>query len=68
MEKKLKDLLTAIEVKQVTGDVEKTVTSVICDSREASAGSLFIAVKGVAVDAHKYIPDVVAKGATAVVL
>jgi UDP-N-acetylmuramoyl-L-alanyl-D-glutamate--2,6-diaminopimelate ligase len=67
MEKKLKDLLTAIEVKQVTGDVEKTVTSVICDSREASAGSLFIAVKGVAVDAHKYIPDVVAKGATAVV-
>jgi len=43
------------------------VTNVTIDSREAGEGSLFIAIKGDRFDAHDFIPDVLAKGATAVV-
>ena len=67
MEKNLQNLISCIEVKSVTGNADRTITDVVCDSRAASAGSLFVAVRGVAVDAHKFIPQVVAAGAAAVV-
>jgi UDP-N-acetylmuramoyl-L-alanyl-D-glutamate--2,6-diaminopimelate ligase len=37
------------------------------DSRKASAGSVFIAVKGSAVDGHQFIEQVIQQGATAVI-
>ena len=43
------------------------ITDVTIDSREAGEGSLFIAIKGDRFDAHDFIPDVLAKGAAAVV-
>ena len=67
MEKNLQNLISCIEVKSVTGNADCTITDVVCDSRAASEGSLFVAVRGVAVDAHKFIPQVVAAGAAAVV-
>lgn len=67
MEKQLKDIIAGIEVLQVEGSVEKVITDVVGDSRKASPGALFIAVKGVAVDAHQFIPQVIAAGAVAVV-
>ena len=67
MTKNLKDLIGAISVKEVKGTTDLAITDVVCDSRKAAEGSLFIAVKGVAVDAHSFIPDVVAKGCKAVV-
>ena len=68
MEKQLEDLMAAIKVLKVTGNVKKTISNVTNDSRLACEGSLFIAVKGVAVDAHKFIPNVVAAGASVIVL
>lgn len=67
MEKKLETLLKSITAKAVVGSTDKMITDVVCDSRKASNDALFIAVNGVAVDAHKFIPDVVAKGCSAVV-
>lgn len=67
MEKQLKKLIAAIDVQQVKGSLDKAITVVVNDSRKACPGSLFIAVKGVAVDAHRFIPQVIASGATAVV-
>lgn len=40
--------------------------NVVTDSRQAGEGSLFIAIRGERTDGHKYIPDVLAKGACAV--
>ncbi len=40
--------------------------NVVTDSRQAVAGSLFIALRGERTDGHKYIPDVLSKGALAV--
>ncbi len=42
------------------------VTNITYDSRDASSGSLFCAVKGERVDGHDYIKDVVEKGASVV--
>ncbi|MDO4510369.1 MAG: UDP-N-acetylmuramoyl-L-alanyl-D-glutamate--2,6-diaminopimelate ligase [Bacteroidales bacterium] len=65
--KKLNELLAGIKVLEVVGDSAVEITSVTNDSRQAKAGALFIAVKGVTVDAHRFIPQVVASGAAAVV-
>ena len=63
----LKQLLDAIEVKQVVGDVEKSIVDVTCDSRTVKEGSLFVAVRGVSVDAHQFLHQVAQDGAAAVV-
>lgn len=51
----------------VSGLTDVTVTDVQLDSRKASKGSLFIAVKGHAVDGHKFIEKAIEQGAVAVV-
>jgi len=43
------------------------VHNVVIDSREAAAGSLFIALPGERVDGHQFVSDVLAKGGYAVV-
>lgn len=68
MEKELSSLIRAIEVKSVTGPTDKKITDVVCDSRAAKAGCLFVAVRGVAVDAHKYIPQVTTEGGAVAVV
>ncbi|MEK7250602.1 MAG: UDP-N-acetylmuramoyl-L-alanyl-D-glutamate--2,6-diaminopimelate ligase [Bacteroidota bacterium] len=50
----------------VTHDVE--VSGIQYDSRKVGRGDLFVAIKGVAVDGHKFIDNAVAKGANVVVL
>ena len=60
----LADLLDAIEM---VPQADCDITGVTSDSREVSPGMLFVAVPGVAVDGHKYIPQALAAGAAAVV-
>ena len=43
------------------------ISDLVCDSRHVVPGAMFVAVRGVAVDAHKFIPQVAAAGAVAVV-
>lgn len=42
------------------------VLGVVIDSRQVESGYLFVAIPGEKVDGHKFIPDVFAKGAAAV--
>ena len=42
------------------------VRGVVIDSRQVGSGYLFVAIPGEKVDGHKFIPDVFAKGAAAV--
>jgi len=46
-------------------DVE--VTGVTCDSRRVAKGALFVAISGVDVDGHSFIPQAVRRGASAIV-
>ncbi|MBI5193783.1 MAG: UDP-N-acetylmuramoyl-L-alanyl-D-glutamate--2,6-diaminopimelate ligase [Nitrospirae bacterium] len=65
---KLPELIKGIEIKTITGDINIDITSVTCDSRTVSAGTLFVAIKGFQTDGHKYINDVINKGAAALVI
>jgi len=52
----------------VCGAGETKVSRVITDSRQARGGDLFIAIKGEKFDGHDFIGDVMANGATAVLV
>src|SRR5690606_5711912 len=64
----LKALLHAVPVIQVNGSLEKDMTSVCFDSREVEKNSLFVAVRGVHTDGHRYIDSAISRGCTAVVV
>lgn len=49
-------------------DADADVVGVTTDSRAVIPGNLFIALRGERFDAHDFLPDVVAKGAAAVVV
>ncbi len=46
-------------------DPEIVVTTVVSDSRDVTAGSLFVAIRGERVDGHDFANDVIATGAVA---
>ena len=60
----VKQIVEAVSGKLAWGDEETMVTEVVIDSRKAGEGSLFVPIIGERVDAHKFIPDVLAQGAT----
>ncbi|MBQ7691601.1 MAG: UDP-N-acetylmuramoyl-L-alanyl-D-glutamate--2,6-diaminopimelate ligase [Muribaculaceae bacterium] len=65
--KPLNQLIASLADAQVTGNAHVEISEVVCDSRQVAAGSLFVAVRGVTVDAHRFIPETVKQGAVAVV-
>jgi UDP-N-acetylmuramoyl-tripeptide--D-alanyl-D-alanine ligase len=52
----------------ICGSPETKVLRVSTDSRQARAGDLFVAIKGEKFDGHDFVADVIAKGATAVLV
>jgi UDP-N-acetylmuramoyl-L-alanyl-D-glutamate--2,6-diaminopimelate ligase len=51
---------------ELSGDTSALVTDVTHDSRQANQGSLFVAIRGELLDAHKFVPQVMAQGALGV--
>ena len=65
--KTLKDLLKDTPVTVLHGDGSTTVAALAYDSRAVTRGDCFFATRGTQSDGHDFIPDAVAKGASAVV-
>lgn len=65
--KKLKDILYKVAVKEVHGSTDIKVGTLCIDSRTAGKDDVFIARKGTAVDAHKFIPTVIENGVSAII-
>lgn len=65
--KTIQQLTQALPDAQVISNANTTVLHLTYDSRMVGEGSLFFAVKGTQVDGHKYIADVIEKGAAAIV-
>ena len=63
--KKLSQLAALVPGAEVVG-VDKEITSIQHDSRKVEAGTLFVAIPGVHVDGHTFIPQAVKSGAVAV--
>lgn len=64
----LKKLLEKTEYELVQGTTETEVADIAYDSRKIKPGMLFAAIDGTVVDGHKFIPDVIEKGASVLVV
>ena len=64
---KLKDILTNCNLKDIVGEKDRDIFGIAFDSRKATEGTMFFAVKGTQVDGHDYIDKAVENGAAAVV-
>lgn len=65
--KNVEELLSEITVVERKGAAVKEVSGVESDSRQVKPGYLFVAVRGVSVDGHTFIPQAIAQGARVVV-
>ena len=65
---KLSKLLKEIEVRKIIGNTEFEVTDIFYDSRKVKAGSLFVCVKGLKFDGHRFINDALKRGAKGLVV
>ena len=63
----LRTLISALDAPQVVGADQLAIGQIVSDSRRVVPGSLFVAVRGVAVDGHQYIASAIEKGAVAIV-
>ncbi len=64
---KLSHLLKGIDTIEVIGDTDKTIVDLQSDSRKARKEGMFVAVRGVTTDGHKYIPVVASTHVGAIV-
>lgn len=64
---KLARLLEKLDYELIQGSLDTEVTDLAYDSRKITKGMLFVAIDGTVVDGHKFIPDVVKRGAAVLV-
>lgn len=61
-------LRTLAQNTRVIGPHDKTLSAIAIDSRQARAGTLFVALRGEHTDGHRFIGDAVARGCEVVVM
>ncbi len=52
---------------ELNGDENLSITDITHDSRQAGPGTLFVAIRGALLDAHRFIPQVMSQGAAGVI-
>lgn len=65
---KLSNLLERLDYSLYSGTEDCDITTLTNDSRKVEKGSVFVCISGAVRDAHDFIPDVIAKGAAAIVI
>ena len=65
---KLTKLIERLEHIQCVGDLDKDITTLVYDSRKVEPGSVFVCISGTVRDAHDFIPDVIEKGASVIIV
>lgn len=65
--KLLKDILYGVSLTAVSGDTNVLVNHIHFDSRKVEMDDVFIAIKGLVTDGHKYIQKAIDQGAKAIV-
>jgi UDP-N-acetylmuramoyl-L-alanyl-D-glutamate--2,6-diaminopimelate ligase len=63
----LAEVVQGLDILSVRGDLRAPVTELCYDSRKVAAGAVFVAVRGVAVDGHRFIGQALERGAIAVI-
>ena len=68
MNRKLRDLLSDINIIKQIGETDKPIYDIVFDSRKVKKDSLFVAQKGTQIDGHDFIDSAINDGASVVVL
>lgn len=66
--KTIKELLSKLDYKCISGELDKEVTQVVYDSRKITEGCLFICIKGANFNGHDYAMEACEKKAACVVV
>ena len=64
----LSKLLEKLEYTVIAGSVDTEISTLVYDSRKVEKKSVFVCISGTVRDAHDFIPDVIQKGAAAVIV
>jgi len=64
----LKSLIKGIKAAKVAGDVNCEIKGIAYDSRNVKERFLFVAVRGLSTDGHRYINDALSRGAAGVIV
>lgn len=62
----IKGILKQIDYESFSGEENVKITGITNDSRKVGHGDIFVAIKGFTADGHKFIPDAIKNGASAV--
>jgi len=65
---KLRRIIADVDVLAHRGELDIDISDIFYDSRRVAPGGLFVAIKGMVTDGHKYVGTAVEKGAAAVVV
>lgn len=65
--KQITDITKNIAIKNTIGDSERSIAGIHFDSRQVDKDFVFVAVKGLQTDGHKFIEPAIKKGATIIV-
>ena len=63
----LEQIISSLDVISVSGDLDSEVTGISLDSRELSAGGVFVAVSGNQLDGQQFVPQALLNGASAII-
>lgn len=64
----LKQLLDGFDYICIQGELDIPITELVYDSRKACKNGVFVCISGAVTDGHKFIPEVIKKGVTAVIV
>lgn len=64
----LDQMLEKLEYTCLQGDAHSSITELVYDSRKATKDCVFVCISGAVSDGHSYIPDVIRKGAAAIIV
>lgn len=65
--RRLQDILYKVRLQSVTGSTLLDIKNICIDSRNVSAGDVFVAIRGEKTDGHNYIDKAIEQGALAIV-
>jgi len=65
---KLTELIAGLKVEKVRGNPDVEIKGLTYDSRKVEKNCLFVAIRGLKDDGHRFIPEAIKKGAQAIVV
>lgn len=65
--KTLREILSQLDVKQIIGPSQKSISAICAHSLEATQNSMFVAIPGCTTDGHCFIEKAIQKGAKTIV-